>query len=498
MNMRNRTSYLLLLALCVAASTLVSARPLVALAAPVAEGHQRPNIIVIVTDQQSATMMSCTGNRWLKTPAMDYLAKNGIRFERAYTTNPVCSPARIGFMTGRFPGSFRAKKTGPARENRGAMAVTEVPKIVQDTNLGAYLKRAGYELVYGGKTHLPRPLSPTQLGFRTLTKDQRDELASQCAAFVKQTHQQPYFLFVSLINPHDICYYAINDFRFDTLQHGLPRASGGIARDELLTAMRTPAGVDQDTFLETLCPPLPPNHQPQLDEPAAVKKLLKIRNFRWHARETYSDNDWRLHRWAYHRLTERVDGQIQIILDALRTSGQEDKTLVILTSDHGDHDSAHKMEHKSAPYEEAARIPLVVMYKGTAPPGRVDNAHLVSNGLDLLPTVCDYAGLPSAKGDPRGRSLRALIEAKPIDQWRPTLGVESEIGRMVVGYGVKYIRYDFAGDEEQLLDLRSDPGETRNFSDDPAHATILQRMRTAFDHDWFPGISGGNRSQNTP
>jgi len=278
----------------------------------------------------------------------------------------------------------------------------------------------------------------------------------------------------------------------------VPKASGGIARDELLKAMRIPAGVDRATFLETLCPPLPPNHQPQIDEPEAIKKLLKIRNFRWRARQTYSDNDWRLHRWAYARLTERVDGQIQIVLDALRASGQEDNTVVILTSDHGDHDSAHKMEHKTALYEEAARIPLLVMYKGTAPAGRVDTTHLVSNGLDLLPTVCDYAGLPNATADLRGRSLRALIEAKPVDHWRPTLGVESEIGRMVVGDRVKYIRYDFAGDEEQLLDLRIDPGETRDFSNDPAHAAILQRLRAAFDNDWFPGVSEGHRSRQRP
>ena len=63
----------------------------------------RPNIIYIYTDQQSAGMMSCAGNKWLTTPGMDTIAKNGIRFTRAYTTNPVCVPARISMMSGRFP-----------------------------------------------------------------------------------------------------------------------------------------------------------------------------------------------------------------------------------------------------------------------------------------------------------------------------------------------------------------------------------------------------------
>ena len=62
---------------------------------------KKPNIIYIFVDQQSASMMSCAGNQWLKTPAMDYIAGNGIRFTRAYTTNPVSSPARVSLMTGR-------------------------------------------------------------------------------------------------------------------------------------------------------------------------------------------------------------------------------------------------------------------------------------------------------------------------------------------------------------------------------------------------------------
>ena len=154
------------------------------------------------------------------------------------------------------------------------------------------------------------------------------------------------------------------------------------------------------------------------------------------------------------------------------------------------------MEHKTAPYEEAANIPLLVMYRGTAPAGRVDTTHLVSNGLDLLPTVCDYAGLPDAKGDPRGRSLRPLIEARKVGQWRSTLGVESEIGRVVVGDHVKYIRYDFAGDEEQLLDLQKDPGETRQYANDPAHAAILQQMRAEFDNVWFPNVAKNKDSRS--
>ena len=110
-------------------------------------------------------MMSCAGNDWLETPAMDYIAENGIRFARAYTTNPVCSPARVSLMTGRFPGYFSDNNGEQARENAGSMSIPEVSDEVKNTTVAAFLSEAGYELAYGGKEHLPPSLTPASLGF---------------------------------------------------------------------------------------------------------------------------------------------------------------------------------------------------------------------------------------------------------------------------------------------------------------------------------------------
>ncbi|GAI55201.1 unnamed protein product, partial [marine sediment metagenome] len=170
---------------------------------------RKPNIIYIFTDQQSASMMSCAGNKWLKTPAMDYIAENGIRFTRAYSANPVCSPARVGMMTGRFPGSFNDNKGNPARENSGSMRIGHISDEVANTTIAAFLKKAGYDLVYGGKEHLPRELTPKALGFNDICDDQREKLAQEAAKYIKGKHDKPYYLVVSLINPHDICYMAI-------------------------------------------------------------------------------------------------------------------------------------------------------------------------------------------------------------------------------------------------------------------------------------------------
>jgi choline-sulfatase len=305
---------------------------------------EKPNIIYIFTDQQHAGMMSCAGNPYLNTPALDYIAENGVRFTRAYTTNPVCSPARVSMMTGRFPGYFQDEHGQQVRENRGSMHIPEISGEVRNTTLAALLKQAGYELVFGGKEHLPAPLTPESLGFTDLTDNERDTLVREAARYIRTEHEKPYFMVVSLINPHDICYMAIRDFATTDFDHAIIR-SGVQEVNTLDRALQKPEGVTDEQFFEKHCPPLPFNIEPQEDEPEAVKWLITQRPFRKKAREQYSDKQWRMHRWAYCRLTEFVDRQIQVVLDAVRESGREQNTMILFSSDHGDNDASHRMEH---------------------------------------------------------------------------------------------------------------------------------------------------------
>jgi choline-sulfatase len=194
-----------------------------------------------------------------------------------------------------------------------------------------------------------------------------------------------------------------------------------------------------------------------------------------------------MHRWAYARLTEQVDAQIQTVLNALIETNQLENTVIIFSSDHGDMDGAHRMEHKTALYEESAGIPFMVMWKNQIKGGRVDSTHLISNGLDLLPTVCDFAGI-KAVADPRGMSLRPLLEETKT-KWRKSLGVETEIGRMVVTEDkLKYIKYDAVGIEEQLIDLNSDPYEMSHVTNDRKYKVKLKKARKAYDKIWFTGF----------
>ena len=112
--------------------------------------ENRHNIILIYTDQQHANMMSCAGNPNLKTPALDYLAENGTRFTRAYTINPVCVPAQISMMTGRFASEFRTDSGCALRNNQDGMKrFGGAPDEVKQTLLPTFLKDAGYALLRG-------------------------------------------------------------------------------------------------------------------------------------------------------------------------------------------------------------------------------------------------------------------------------------------------------------------------------------------------------------
>ena len=427
----------------------------------------KPNILLLMTDQQSATMMSCAGNAFLRTPAMDSIAERGVRFERAYCTNPVCLPSRVGMMTGRLPGEFAISW------NNGD---TPIPPAVVQNSLGRLAERAGYETAYGGKVHLPWTLQPADMGFDVLCQDDREDLALRAAEFVRQPHDRPWLLVASFVNPHDICYMAIRDRPEERHKAVIAERKTPIVK--LDQALELPPGVSEDEFYERYCPPVPPNFDVPAEEPEMLAERVRNSPFRHHARREWPAERWRLHRWAYCRLTEMADAHIAKILDALRESGQEGETVVIFTSDHGDHDGAHRLEHKTSFYEESIRIPLIVSDPRRARTGHADSEHIVSNGLDLIPTVCDYMNVAAPAGL-RGRSLRPLVQGD-VTSWRAHLPVESTLGRMVVTGHHKYLLYDSGARREQLIDRVEDPGEMHNAAARPDKQDVLAEHRRLF------------------
>ncbi len=431
----------------------------------------RPNILFIITDQQSAGLMSCAGNSCLRTPTMDSLAENGVLFDRAYCTNPVCVPSRFSLMTGLMPGAIGLRGNRPEH-------IAPVPEDILSNGAGRLLSEAGYCAAYAGKQHLPK-MSAEDLGFERICGDERGGLADAAASYLRERRERPFFLVASFINPHDICYMAIRRFAGEEPAASIVRRAGP-ELETLDEALRLPAGISEEKFFDEICPPLPGNFEPQEAEPEAVQRLIRnMHPFRLRAREQWTERDWRMHRWAYCRLAEIVDNQIGVLVEEAARPGNGRETLVILTSDHGDMDSSHRLEHKTVLYEEACRVPLIVSGSLISEPGRRDSLHLVSNGLDLLPTILDVAGLKASPGM-EGRSLRPLLSGRSTIPWRTFVPLECEIGRAVITHRYKYALYDDGSDREQLYDLVKDPGEMRNDGNNSEYADVLDEHRGLF------------------
>ncbi len=437
--------------------------------------NKKPNIIFIITDQQSATMMSCTGNKYVKTPAMDSLAENGVRFEKAYCSNPICVPSRFSMFTGRMPSEIGLKESGfPWASERQNYFRDDM----KEKALGWLIKDAGYDTKFGGKVHLPCRTTAEEIGFDYICEDERDELAAVCADYIKQKHDKPFFLVASFINPHDICLMAMKEFATE----GQDKRLVELQKLEIATmeeALKLPEGISEEEFFEKYCPPLPPNFQPQKDEPYGVKKIVNQRKFKKEAREKWSEKEWRMHKWAYAKLTELVDSQIAKVLDAVKEAGIEDETVIIFTSDHGDMDSAHKLEHKEVLYEEAVKLPFIICEPGKTNK-TVNKKHLISSGLDIFPTICDYAGIKPYEHI-KGKSLKPIADGEDIKDWRKFVYVEGTYGDMIVSERFKYMMHDEGEHAEQLMDLEKDPWEMKNSVHLPELKEVLDECRAHFE-----------------
>lgn len=415
----------------------------------------RPNILWIMTDQQPPDLMSCTGNKYLQTPAMDSLAVKGVRFDLAYCANPICVPSRASMMTGKMPHDI------------GVTYNMELHEIFSPS-MGTVMTQAGYDTGYIGKWHIPMPIKTTEWhGFNHMMEGTRQfndqHFAEPSIDFIRRKRNKPYFLVASFVNPHDICEWA-------------RRATGGFPERR----MQLWNGAIADTPPPEECPPLPANFDIPEHEPDIIREYQTWQPPTYPVRE-WPDERWRQYRWALNRLTERVDREIARILDVV-----DDNTIIIFTSDHGDGNAAHQWNQKTLFYEESARVPFIISGKGIAKPGSVDGEHLVQTGLDIFTTICDYAkaGTPA---DLHGHSLRPIVEGKPV-QWREQLVVENDLspaygrsigveGRMLRTRNYKYSVYSSGKIREQLTDMRNDPGEMNNLAVDPAYAGILQQHR---------------------
>ncbi len=423
---------------------------------------RRYNVVFIMTDQQRQDMLGCYGSPWMHTPNLDRLAGSGCRFNNAFTTSPVCTPARAALFTGVY------SSTAGAFGNQLAV-YRNVPF------LGEILTPAGVAAGYIGKWHL----NGTEGGYygngrseggflpeywydgRCFINDVGEEgfkrweegkglseqdcwgarVAERAVRFLNEHHHRPFVLIVSFDEPHGP---SSAPEQFYRLYHGTTRPWQENMADSLEGKPAT-----HRAFLAGH----PGGHVPYGTRP---------------------NNSPR-----YYGCTSFVDAQVGRVLEAVDQLCP-DNTAVIFTTDHGDHHGAHGLLGKGPTmYEETIRVPLLVRVPGLTRPGSVSDA-LVSH-IDLPGAVCRLAGVQAPRQFQGGEVLPLFVnpaaraaDAVFVEYNRFGLPHSHWWGCMPIRC-IRTQRYKLAInllDVDELYDLAEDPGEVHNRIDDPALAEV--------------------------
>lgn len=395
----------------------------------------RPNVIFINTDQQSRYACSASGNPWVQTPNLDRLAASGVRFSRAYCAAPVCGPSRSCLHTG-----LPSHQTG--------VLVNGMPQRADLPDLHGLFHGAGYDVAWVGNRGNDQPTVPEQpdgrfhLAFPDgqpgLGTDMDGAVVDAAVEFLLRPRSVPFLLTVPLMNPHDIC-YCVMDRAADTADPGRP------------------------------LPDLPDNFEPTYPEPEFISRCRARSHYGQENTCTtnWDDLRWRRYLREYYALTEQVDGRIGRLLQALEDSGMAQDTLIVHTADHGEGMAAHRWVVKLMLWENVVGVPLTLCWPGTIAAG--EERKQLASGMDILPTVCDYAGI-NVPDELVGQSLRHGIER--VDDGRDYVVIQlhpdtRDLGfcaRIVVSRRHKYVCFSMGATPELLFDLELDPGEQCNLA----------------------------------
>lgn len=463
-----------------------------ALASCARGGARRPNILYIMTDDQTAGEMSCAGNRILKTPNMDRLANEGVRFANCFVTNSLCAPSRATALTGCYSHINGVRGNSEAKDAPKELinpAITTYPQLLQ---------KAGYNTAVIGKWHLsddPEGFNyscilpgqgeyfdpdfienGTRKKFHGYSTDITTELALD---FLEKNTNSPFLLVYQHKAPHRPFKPAPRHAKlYDDIELPYPATFD----DDYATRRLAKEAQDMrfDISLAGDYKDLPEGLSPE-----ARKKWIFQRFVKDHYRATYG-----------------VDENLGRVLEFLDENRLAEDTLIIYTSDNGYFLGEHGWYDKRFMYEPSLRIPLLVRYPRLGVRGRVPE-QMVQN-IDFAPTILDFAGVP-IPATMQGRSLRPLLEGKPPADWRRSIyytyfenswvlhgkGREamSDPGfayftahRVSPHRGVrtgrhKLIQYYSEGDYWELFDLQTDPNELKNIYGDPAYASVTADLK---------------------
>lgn len=206
-------------------------------------------------------------------------------------------------------------------------------------------------------------------------------------------------------------------------------------------------------------------------------------SYRLYPTKGYTPDDWRRYRNAYYRLIEHVDAEIGKIVNTIDSLGLWDNTVVIFTSDHGDGQAAHQWNQKTALWEEISNIPLIVCAPGNKKNAASVSHVLVNNGIDLMPSLLDWAGAPACENC-RGKSIRYAVETPDSQSANDYIVCETLFAQTGGTYGwalrtphYKYVLYEAGANREMLFDMDNDRLEMTNLAIESRYRPEVLRHR---------------------
>ncbi len=457
------------------------------------QAGKRPNIIYIMSDDHASHALSCYGSKINKTPNLDRIATEGMRFTNAFCTNSICAPCRAVVLTGKY--SHVNGITDNVARFDGSQQT--FPKLLQ---------QAGYETAMVGKWHLKT--DPTGFDYWnvlpgqgryynpvTIEMGQRkqhtgyvtDIITDQCLSWLKgRRSDKPFCLMFHHKAPHREWEPGPDHLDlYDDVTMPEPETlfddysgRGRAAKEQDMTIAKTMNAKDLK-----LTPP--PNLTPEQEQAWDAAYGPKNEAFAKANLEGQELVRWKYQRYIkdYLRCIASVDDNVGRLLNYLDESGLAKDTIVVYTSDQGFYLGDHGWFDKRFMYEESLRMPLLVRFPGRIRPGSV-NDDMVLN-LDFAETFLDYAGV-AVPGDMQGRSLRPVLEGRTPSDWRTSTYYHyyeyPAVHSVKRHYGIRTRRYKLIHfyhdiDEWELYDLQTDPQELRSVYDDPKYADVVAELK---------------------
>jgi len=455
----------------------------------------RPNILFLMADDHAANSISAYGSRVNQTPQIDRLAREGMRFDRCFCVNSICTPSRATILTGKY-------------SHINGVPVFNLFDGSQPT-VAKYLQAAGYHTGMLGKWHLggiptgfdewtifpgqgryEDPVFLESAGPRTIKGYATDVVTDLAIDFLKRRPKdQPFFLMCHHKAPHrnwvpdekhrlqfkdreipePPTLYDDYATRTDAIRECQQKVFEDLTRNDLkLTPPPDLKGQDRDKWLGV--------------KPTSVE--IEVNG----QKKTLAGdalNKWKYQRYMqdYLACVQSIDDNVGRLLDWLDQNGLATNTIVIYTSDQGFFLGDHGLYDKRFMYEESLQMPFLVRWPGVVKAGSVQKA--LSINPDFAPTFMAAAGLP-VPADMQGRSLVPVLKGEPPPDWRTSFyyryyhdpGDHNTRAHYGVRTATHKLIYFWKKDQWEMYDLVRDPHELNNLYNDPAQKDILAALKT--------------------